>query len=230
MIKGLKTKDILYLELKKKIIEGHLEPDTPVVEDILAGDFEVSRTPLREALQRLELEGWLVRHRNGRLKISSISVNEVIEVFQVRSRLEGLVASEATKKATEKEIRQLENITNLIVNAAEEDQRIDVVRFGSEFHNYLYHLSNHQTAIKMLEQLNDHISRYRRLGPIRNSRRSLSAANEHQQIFEFLARKDYENCGRAMEMHIINSMNSAVKSIEEFFKTRSLKATDAQKS
>lgn len=221
MIKGLKTKDILYLELKDKIIKGNLEPDKPIVEDMIAIEFEVSRTPLREALQRLELEGWLVRHRNGRLKVSSISVNEVIEVFQVRSRLEGLVASEATKKATERDIRKLENITNLIVNAAEEDQRSDVVRFGSEFHSYLYHLSNHQTAIKMLEQLNDHISRYRRMGPIRNSKRSVSAANEHQYIFEFLADGDYENCGKSMEIHIINSMNSAVKSIEDYLNTRS---------
>lgn len=220
MIKTLKTKDILYLELKKQIIEGVLEPDKPIVEDTIAVEFEVSRTPLREAFQRLELEGWLVRQRNGRLKVSSISVNEVVEVFQVRSRLEGLVASEATKKATEKNIKQLENITNFIVKAAEEDKRSDVVRFGSEFHQYLYELSDHHTAIKMLEQLNDHISRYRRMGPLRNSKRSLSAANEHQQIFEFFANGDYENCGRAMEIHIINSLNSAIRSVQDYLDTR----------
>jgi DNA-binding GntR family transcriptional regulator len=166
-----------------------LEPDQPIVEDMMAIKFEVSRTPLREALQRLELEGWLVRHRNGRLKVSSISANEVREIFQVRSKLEGLIASEATKKATEKDIMQLENLTNLIVNAAEVDQRSDVVRFGLEFHNFLYKLSNHQTTIKMLEQLNDHISRYRRMGPMRNSKRSVYAAYEHQLIFE--VNKDY---------------------------------------
>ncbi|MET3699877.1 GntR family transcriptional regulator [Bacillus oleivorans] len=222
MFQSLKTKDILYIEIKEKIITGILEPDTPVVEDILAEEFEVSRTPLREALQRLELEGWLVRRRNGRLKVSSISVSEVIEIFQVRGRLEGLVASEAAKRATEDEIKELEMITNLIVNAAEQDQRSDVVRFGSEFHSLLYKISKHKTATKMLAQLNDHINRYRRLGPIRNSKRGVSAANEHQQIFEFLARRDYENCGRAMEMHIINSMNSAAQSIEEYLHSRQL--------
>lgn len=222
MLKGLKTKDILYLELKEKIIKGTLEPDAPIVEDMLSEEFEVSRTPLREALQRLELEGWLVRQRNGRLKVSTISVDEVIEVFQVRSKLEGLVASEATKKATKEDINQLEKITNLIINAAEQDQRSDVVRFGSEFHEKLYQISSHQTATKLLTQLNDHINRYRRIGPIRNSKRRFTAAHEHQQIFDFFAKGDYENCGRAMEMHIFNSMNSAVKSIEEFLNTRNV--------
>lgn len=226
MIKTLKTKDILYIELKGKVINGDLEPDVPIVEDMIAKEFEVSRTPLREALQRLELEGWLTRQRNGRLKVSPISVNEVKEVFQVRSRLEGLIATEAVKKATNKDIMELENITNLMVNSAEEDRRSDAVRFGTEFHRYLYELSNHQTAIKMLEQINDRIGRYRRIGPTRSSKRSLSAANEHQQIFDFFANGDYENCGRSMETHISNSLNSAVRSIEEYLTTRTSEEID----
>lgn len=216
MIRTFNTKDILYLELKKKIIDGSLSPNQPIVEDTIAKEFEVSRTPLREALQRLELEGWVVRQRNGRLKVSPISLHEVKEVFQVRSRLEGLVASEATKKANENDISQLENITNLITNAAKEDRRNDVIRFGAEFHNYLYKLSNHKTALKLLEQINDHISRYRRIGPTQNAKRSISAANEHQQIFEFFASGDYENCGRSMETHINNSLNAAIKSIKKY--------------
>ncbi|MCP8616309.1 GntR family transcriptional regulator [Salirhabdus salicampi] len=220
MLKTLRTKDILYMEIKEKVINGALKPNAHVVEDMLAEEFEVSRTPLREALQRLELEGWLVRHRNGRLKVSQISVEEVIEIFQVRSRLEGLVASEATKKANDDDIKELQKITNNIINAAEKNQIEDVVNFGLEFHKTLYKISKQHTATKMLSQLNDHISRYRRLGPKHVSNRSLSAANEHQQIFDFLSRGDHENCGRAMEMHILNSMNTAIKTIEEYLGIR----------
>ncbi|MFB4168287.1 GntR family transcriptional regulator [Virgibacillus sp. JSM 102003] len=218
IIKTLKTKDILYEEIKQKIINSDLEPNVPIVEDNISKEFEVSRTPLREALQRLEIEGWLVKQRNGRLKVSPVSVSEVKEIFQVRSRIESLVAIEATKKATQKDIEELKRITDLIIHAAESDQRSEVVRFGSEFHNYLYVLSGHQIAMKILGQLNDHINRYRRIGPIKSSDRSKSAANEHKQILEFFVNRDYENCGKSMETHINNSLNSAVKSIESYLK------------
>ncbi|GEL77101.1 GntR family transcriptional regulator [Tenuibacillus multivorans] len=218
MIKTMKTKDILYQELKQKIINSDLEPNMPIVEDNISKEFGVSRTPLREALQRLELEDWLVKQRNGRLKVSPVSVNEVKEIFQVRSRIEGLVATEATKKATSKDVEELKRITDLITHAADTDQRSEVVRFGSEFHNYLYELSEHQTAKKLLGQLNDHINRYRRIGPTKSSDRSKSAANEHRQIFEFFASGDHENCGKSMETHINNSLNAAVNSIESYLK------------
>jgi DNA-binding GntR family transcriptional regulator len=216
VVNTMKTKDVLYLELKEKIINGDLEPDAPIVEENISKEYEVSRTPLREAFQRLEVEGWVVRQLNGRLKVSPITVSEVIEIFQVRSRMESLVAAEATKKATAEHILKLERITNLIVNAAEADQRSDVIRFGSDFHHYLYELSGHQTAIKILSQLNDRINRYRRLGPTKNSNRGLSAAYEHRQIFEFFSRGDHENCGNAMAIHIHNSLNSAVDSIKSY--------------
>ncbi|TKC18010.1 GntR family transcriptional regulator [Robertmurraya kyonggiensis] len=216
----LSTRDIAYEYIKGQIINGDLVPDSPIIEDQVAKELSISRTPLREALQRLEFEGLISRQTNGRLKVSTISVHEVNEIFQVRSLLEGLLAREATLKASENDIKELRTFTKLIVEASLLDNRKDVVRYGSMFHNYLYSISNNQTAVKILLQLNDKISRYRRIGPIRDSMRSKTAAEEHQDLFNLIEKRDAIAVEDAMKLHINNSLKSAVKSIEEYIAQR----------
>src|SRR6478736_666407 len=97
----LSTKDFVYFEIKKRIIESVLKPDQPINEESLAAEVQISRTPIREALQRLEIEELIIRQPNGRLKVAPITTQEVNELFNVRSLLEGLITREATIKATE---------------------------------------------------------------------------------------------------------------------------------
>ena len=84
----LSTKDFVYFEIKKRIIEGVLKASQPINQESLASELEMSRTPIREALQRLENEELIIRQPNGRLKVSPISIQEVQETFNVRSLLE----------------------------------------------------------------------------------------------------------------------------------------------
>ena len=214
--KRLSTKDLVYLELKNRIIEGFLKPNQSVNEDQLAAELEVSRTPVREAVQRLETEELIIRLPNGRLKVAPISAREVNEIFAVRGLLEGLVAKEAIQKAGDEDIRELGEITVKIVEAAEQDRRSDVVRYGSEFHAFLYRLSGNKTAAKILNQLNDHIARYRRLGPTRNLERSRQAAREHQEMFEAARNRDATLVEELMRRHISNSLAAAIESIGHY--------------
>lgn len=82
--------DYAYHVLKKQIIHGTLSPNQSIVEQTLSKELEVSRTPLREAIQRLEYEDLLTRKANGRLKVSPISIKDVEEIFIVRSKLEAV--------------------------------------------------------------------------------------------------------------------------------------------
>lgn len=216
----LSTKDYAFYEIKQKIISGELEPDQTVIEDNLAQDLEISRTPLREALQRLEIEELVIRQPNGRLKVAPISAHEVEEIFIVRSLLEGIAAKQATTKATPKDIQNLAKLTREIVEAAAEERMEDVVFYGSQFHSYLYEICGNRTVSKILNQLNDHISRYRRIGPLRNAGRGLAAADEHQRIFNHIAAKDADGAELEMRAHIQNSLASAAESIEIYLRDR----------
>jgi DNA-binding GntR family transcriptional regulator len=210
----LSTKDFVYFEIKKRIIESVLQPGQPINEENLASELQISRTPVREALQRLEIEELIIRQPNGRLKVAPISTQEVKEIFHIRGLLEGLLIREATIKATAEDIQKLGSITQHIVEAAENDKREDVVKFGSEFHTTVYHLSGNKTAVKMLVQLNDHISRYRRIAPTESNTRGKKAALEHKEIFAAIEQKDFEKAELLMRNHINNSLAAAIESIE----------------
>src|SRR5699024_9302330 len=129
------ARDFAYIEIKEQIIKGKLEPDTPIVEDHLATELEISRTPLREALHRLEVEELVERQNNGRLKVAPISKKEVEEIFTIRSKLEGIVVMQATENATEEDLFHLSTITRMIKESLKKGLQENVLYYGSEFHS-----------------------------------------------------------------------------------------------
>jgi len=210
------SKDIVYMTLKEWIINGELEPGQSLIEENIAGLLSISRTPLREAIQRLESEELVIRQPNGRLKIAPLSREEVMEIFLIRSMLEGIVARFAALKATDADIEQLRIRLDNIGNAAQKGGEQDLLQYGSEFHTYLYELSGQKTTIKLLGMLNDRIMRYRRLVPRHDMGRQGKAYEEHRRIFEQIASRNPDGAEMAMREHIMNSLQTAVESLEKF--------------
>lgn len=208
------TKDFAYLEIKKKIINGELKPDEDIVEENLAVELGVSRTPLREALHRLEYEELVVRKTNGRLKVASISVKEAEGIFVVRSLLEGVVAGDSARNASKKDIDHLKDIVKMIEKAIDEERNEDLIYYGTQFHSYLYSISGNQTVIKILNILNGHISRYRRLGLIQN--RLVDNEEDHGRILKYICNGDADGAEMAMRNHIQASMKTAIEKIKKY--------------
>ena len=215
----ISARDFAYNQIKQRIIEGTLHPDQSVIEEELSSKLEISRTPLREALQRLELENMIVRQSNGRLKIAPISVREVKEIFNVRSKLEGIVTREATENAADEDIKKLSAIAASSKKAYQEGNIEDVLHYGAKFHSYIYELSGNKTVNNILSQLNDHIHRYRRLVPNQNTDQMIEE-DEHQVILKYIADGDAESAANAMQKHIENSLATAVTVIEEYEKNK----------
>ena len=209
------SKDYAYMEIKKRIISGDLEPDQSLVEESLTSELEISRTPLREALQRLEMEELVVRQPNGRLKVASISKQEIEEIFVARSMLEGIVAGQAAQKADEKDIQKLSNILKQIEEASQAGDYKQMTHYGGEFHTCLYGISGNKMTVKILILLNDHIQRYRQLIPKRSKERTGKAVNEHNQILEHIIAKDVSGAEMAMREHILSSLAVLIANIEK---------------
>ena len=212
----LSTKDFVYQEIKRKIITSELKPSEPINEIKTASELGISRTPLREALQRLEIEELIIRQTNGRLKVAPISIQEAKEIYNVRALLEGLIVKEAAVKVNEDDIQKLQLYTNLLNEAAENDRRDDVVNYGSEIHAFLYQISGNHTAVKILKNMNDKISRYRRLGPKDSITRSKEAASEHKKLTEAIVERNPINAEKLMKEHINNSLTAALESITRY--------------
>jgi len=209
----LSTKDFVYYEIKRQVITGELKPSQSINEIKMASELGISRTPLREALQRLELEELIIRQPNGRLKVAPISIREAKEIFKIRGLLEGLIVKEAAAKIKEDELQKLQVYTDLLNEAAKNNQTDDVVNYGSEIHSLLYQISGNKTVIKILDNMNNKISRYRRLGPNDRMTRSKEAAFEHKNLTEAIAERNPIKAERLMKEHINNSLTAALESI-----------------
>lgn len=211
-VSRVSAKDIVYTKLKKGIISCEFKPGQAIIEDDLASELEVSRTPLREALQRLEIEELVIRQQNGRLKVAPVSVKEVKELFLVRSMLEGIVVLEAIENITEKEIQHLSYLVIMVKNSGETNFE-DVDHFGSQFHTALYHLCHNNTAVKILMQLNDRIARYKRLAYFVDTKKT---SEEHEIILDYIIKKDKLNAEIAIKNHVLDSMEQAIKAVEQY--------------
>lgn len=210
------SKDIIYNTLKDQIINGILKPDTSIVEEHISEQLQVSRTPLREALQRLEMNQLVVRQSNGRLKVTPLSVEEVKELFEIRSMLEGIVVKSAVKHATRRDVFMLRNIVEQMKIATENNSQEDLLYFGHQFHSLIYSLGKNKTAANILSSLNDRILRYKNLIPKEDTGRKGQTIEEHQKIVDLIEKGDEINAERATREHIMNSLSVAIKRIEAF--------------
>lgn len=207
------AKEFAYTEIKKQIIEGMLEPDVAIIEETLANNLDISRTPLREALQRLEQEDLVTRQNNGRLKVAPLSIQEVKELFGVRAKLESIMVMQATENMTEKDAKKLTMIVNMIKETAKIGEVQDVLHYGTEFHGSIYALSQNKTVNKILIQLNDRIHRYQHLLPINDMEHFQSSYKEHQIVLDYMKSGDKKGAQVAMESHIENSLDAVVHAI-----------------
>lgn len=208
----ISAKDYAYQEIKRRILNCEYKPNQPLAEEELAKELKISRTPLREAMQRLELEELVVRQTNGRLRVAPVSAQEVRELFLVRSMLEGIIAAEAAEKCTEQDVRQLSYFAHMIKETAQDGDMEAVSQFGSQFHTQLYEVSQNKTAVKILRQLNDHIMRYRRLAHFIDTKET---SFEHEVILDFIAKKDKKSAEAMMKKHVLNAMEKAVTALEQ---------------
>lgn len=213
-IRKISTMDYAYHELKQQILTGQLKPNTAIVEQHVAEDLSISRTPLREALQRLEIEKLLIRQPNGRLKVAPISVKEVKEIYTVREKLEEIVIIDAIDQATETDYHHLQNLMMLVRETFKQNNIDDALYYGGQFHQYIYDLSEHELAKEILSQLNDRIYRYRRLIPYELAHRFKESIEEHELVLNYMKAKDYKNAVTTIHKHMNNSLSIIIQAIK----------------
>lgn len=217
-IKGRRlTKDIAYLNIKEKIIYGELKPDQVVIEEELAASLSISRTPLREAIKMLEMENFLSRQPNGRLKVTSVTKEDVEEIFTIRSMLEGNIAKHAAKNATEEDIAKLSEIVEKLRQTYKLGYLQEFVSHGNDFHDYLSEISGLSTSVKLLNMVKDHANRFCRLVSLHGNW-SEQADEEHELILQHIKGRDGAGAEKAMQEHILSSLTTAMERIAEIEK------------
>lgn len=188
-----------YEQLRSLIVERRLEPGAPLSAPELADQLGVSRTPVREAIATLVVEGLAVRRGTNRTMVAPVSVEELGHVFDTRARLEGLIASDAARRVTDADLVVLER--QILLQDRLRDDYTQVVRFGAEFHDELQRISGNGLAENLLRIVRGHVDRYRALTSARPGRAS-EAADEHRGVFEAVVARDPERAEAVMREHI----------------------------
>lgn len=146
-----------YETLKQAIFHGELEPGQPLVETVLASWYKVSRTPVREALSRLEQDGLVERSDRG-LIVRRRSPEEIIDIYETRIALEATAGRMAAERRTEHDMRILRRLIERSRDvSADDDHKVDLNR---QFHHAIWHASHNESLRDLLVRLDLHLARY----------------------------------------------------------------------
>ena len=186
---------------------GHYKPGDRLVESELAERFGVSRTPIREALQRLETQSMLVR--DGRsLIVASLDHNELAELYVVRAELEGLAARLAARHATAEEVKVLGDMVE--GDRALVDDPAALSRANRRFHRQIHLASHNRFLIQQLDLVHRSMALLATTSLAAEGRGEAALA-EHQAIVDALAARDELGAGEALRRHISTAFEQRLK-------------------
>ncbi len=203
--KSKSVRELVYEELKRLIIEGEIQPEERIVETEYAEKFQISRTPIREALRMLELEGFVESKSKGGVMVKSIKKSDIDEIYRIRIALEGVILEEVINNAKKKDIRRLERLmedTEDLIDESGEDK--EVFKLFSEFNDTLYDIANLNRVTEMITNINLYLRRFRRMA-IESGDRKEVAFNDHRAIVEAIKEKAVEEARSINKIHLERS-------------------------
>lgn len=187
-----------YEMLKNAILSGELEPGQQLVETALADWCEVSRTPIREALRRLEQDGLVTRSDRGMI-VQERSPEEILDIYETRIALEAAVGRIAAERRTDHDLRSLQRALKL--GQATDDSISDAkIEANQRFHRAVWRASHNDSLIDLLERLNLHLARYP--GTTLNAPgRWQTACDEHAELLDAIENRDGERAYQVALRH-----------------------------
>lgn len=188
----------LYEALRNEIIDGHMKPNERVVEEAIAARSGVSRTPVREALHRLEIDG-LVRTSAHGTTVVEFTAEELAETCAVRDVLEALAAERAASFRTELDVAMLEELTRDFEKAVGGDVN-RVIELNHAFHDAVWEASRNTYLVRELECVRALIER-RDCTTLEDEDRQREAVAEHRQILEAIGGGDSDAARAATLNH-----------------------------
>lgn len=156
-------REIVYLELKHKILIGEIPSMTRLMEIDLAEKMNVSRTPIREAIRQLESDGLVVIEPRKGAYVSKIAIADLLDIMEVREDLEGLAAALAAERINDEQRLVLNKLTRLYELAIENNDKDKIVEGDEKFHKYIVQCSGNNTLIQMVNQVQELSLRFRYL-------------------------------------------------------------------
>ena len=195
----LPLRDVVFNTLRQAILRGEMEPGERLMEIQLADKLGVSRTPIREAIRKLELEG-----------LAHITEKDMRDVLEVRAALEELAATLACRNVTPERIEELKMANKRFEAAIISKDVVAIVDADVNFHDIIYAMTDNQRLIQIINNLREQMYRYR-LEYVKDARAHSILISEHKDIIDKLSKKDEENTKIVIRQHITNQEKGIIR-------------------
>lgn len=210
----LPLRDVVFNTLRESILKGDLKPGERLMEIQLAQRLGVSRTPIREAIRKLELEGLVIMIPRRGAEVARITEKNTRDVLEVRKALEELAVQLACQRIGDEELLQLEEEAENFHKMADSNNLTALAEADVRFHDVIYLSTGNQRLIHILNNLGEQMYRYR-IEYIKDPRNHASIMSEHHEIVEAIKAKDMSRALVAIDMHIDNQEMTVTQSIKD---------------
>jgi len=201
---GYSLRSKIYHRLKNAILDGVYKPGESLIEMKLAKELGVSRTPIREAIRQLELEGLVSSIPNKGVIVEGVTPQDVEDIYQIRKKIEGLAARWAAEKITDEQLRELKEILDLMEFYTEKGNVEKLSELDTRFHDIIFKASNSRPLEFVLSNFHHFIQRAR-LVSVKASGRAIHTLEEHRRIYEAMAAHDPDAAEDAVVDHVGNA-------------------------
>ncbi len=201
--------ETIFEALREAIISRVLAPGERLMEVQLAEEMGVSRTPVREAIRKLETEGFVVIEPRKGAYVATFSADDVRELYEIRGALEALAGSLAAKRATPEELKEMERLLLKENNYISSDNVFDTVDTDVGLHELIYRAARNERLLTTLNNLRGQLYRTRSASMSIPGRKE-KTMEEHRQIIEAITARNPEEARRLMYLHVANAEKAVI--------------------
>lgn len=207
-------REVIFDTLREAIIVGELKPGERLMEVQLAEKMGVSRTPVREAIRKLELEGLVTMIPRRGVQVADLSVKDIMDVLEVRASLDGLATALSAERITEDELKELKHVYNQFVNYVEKENLQGSIKKDVEFHEIIYRSSRNDKLIQIASNLREQVHRFRVIY-LKDYRSHKDLVKEHAEILNAIEIKNPDLAQSLAKAHIKNQELTIISSIKK---------------
>ncbi|MBQ8857747.1 MAG: GntR family transcriptional regulator [Lachnospiraceae bacterium] len=209
----LPLRDVVFQTLRQAILKGELQPGERLMEIKLAERLGVSRTPIREAIRKLELEGLVVMIPRKGAAVANITEKDTKDVLEVRRTLEMFAVEVACDRITPEQLVQLKEAAKAFEASNGSMDLIRIAETDMHFHEIIYEATHNERLVQMLNNLRENMYRYR-IEYLKDPNYYNSLVAEHQEILDAVENGDKERARVCMRDHIDNQQLAVISKIK----------------
>ncbi|WKB34716.1 GntR family transcriptional regulator [Terrilactibacillus sp. S3-3] len=207
------AKDKAFNQLQHWIIDGTLKPGEKILDTEISKALGISRTPIREALQLLEVQGFIEMHPGKETRVTMIKKEDVLKIYPPLAALQALAAEEAARIIMPEQIEELKTMTSRYEQLIEKGEQFRTMACDEEFHNYIIETADNPYISDFSSILQLHIRRFKYVFLKSDGMVVRESLKEHKALIQAFADHDSETASAVMKQNWLRPMNEVYKAL-----------------